>query len=51
VRTHTSDPIPYLLYDSTKKLGDNAGYSEAVGKENGILKEDGYKLMEYLLND
>jgi 2,3-bisphosphoglycerate-independent phosphoglycerate mutase len=51
VRTHTSDPIPYLLYDSTKKLGDNAGYSEAVGKENGILKEDGYKLMEYLLNN
>jgi len=50
VRTHTSDPIPYLLYDSTKKLGDNAGYSETVGKENGILKEDGYKLMEYLLN-
>jgi len=39
-----------LLYDSTKKLGDNAGYSETVGKENGILKEDGYKLMEYLLN-
>lgn len=51
VRTHTSDPIPYLLYDSTKKLGDNAGYSETVGKENGILKEDGYKLMEYLLNN
>ncbi len=51
VRTHTSSPIPYLLYDSTKQLGANASYSEAVGKESGILKEDGYKLMEYLLNN
>ncbi len=51
VRTHTSGPIPYLLYDSTKELGNNSGYDECVGEENGIMKKHGYQLMDYLLSD
>ena len=50
VRTHTNGPIPYLLYDSTKKMGDNTVYSEKVAKESGSMQADGYKLMDYLLN-
>lgn len=49
VRTHTDGPIPYLLYDSTKQLGSNAGYDECVGEESGIMKKNGHQLMEYLL--
>lgn len=51
VRTHTSGPIPYLLYDSTKELGNNTGYDECIGEASGIMKENGYQLMNYLLND
>ena len=51
VRTHTSGPIPYLLYDSTKKLGNNSGYDECVAVESGIMKQNGYQLMDYLLSD
>lgn len=50
VRTHTNGPIPYLLYDSTNKMGDNTVYNEAVAKESGNIQENGYKLMDYLLN-
>lgn len=51
VRTHTSGPIPYLLYDSTKELGNHSGYDECVAVESDIMKENGYQLMDYLLSD
>ena len=50
-RTHTSEPIPYLLYDSTKVLGENKSYSEKEAAKGGILKQDGYRLMDYLLEN
>lgn len=51
VRTHTSGPIPYLLYDSTKQLGNNSGYDECIAKASGIMKKNGYQLMDYLLSE
>lgn len=51
VRTHTSEPIPYLLYDSTKELGNNEGYDECVAETSGIINKNGYQLMDYLLHD
>lgn len=51
VRTHTSGPIPYLLYDSTKELGNNSEYDECIAQASGIMKKNGYQLMDYLLND
>ncbi|MDD3362527.1 MAG: cofactor-independent phosphoglycerate mutase [Hespellia sp.] len=50
-RTHTSDPIPYLLYDSTKEISGCDNYSEKTAKENGIFCEEGYTLMYHLLED
>ena len=49
VRTHTAEPVPYMLYDSRKKLGSQEMYSESVAAENGILWEQGYQLIDYLL--
>ena len=49
VRTHTAEPVPYLLYDSRKKLGYQDMYSEAVAAANGIVWENGYQLIDYLL--
>ena len=49
MRTHTSDPIPYMLYDSTADYGSGRLYTEADAKEGGILIEEGYKLMDHFL--
>ena len=49
-RTHTSDSIPYLLYDSTKNLGGKASeYNEAAAAATGDLVEKGYQLIDKLL--
>ena len=50
VRTHTAEPIPYVLYDSQKQLGQNDGYYEAIAKKNKIVREEGYRLIDELLN-
>ena len=46
VRTHTSDPGPYLLYDSTKAAEGSGTYSEKTGKQSG--KIDVYKRQSIL---
>ena len=50
-RTHTSDPIPYLLYDSTKAeiKQVNAQYNEKHAAQSGIMVSEGYRLIERLL--
>lgn len=51
IRTHTDEPIPYMLYDSTKTLGKepHLPYSEENGKTSGLFEENGYQLIEKLL--
>lgn len=49
IRTHTGDPVPYLLYDSTKKLGSGKLYNEKEAQESGIMREEGYRIMDVLL--
>ena len=49
VRTHTSDPVPYLLYDSTKAEEGSGTYSEKTGKQSGKMLEEGYRLIDHLL--
>ena len=48
LRTHTSNPVPYLLYDSTKELNEGRLYSEKEGKASKRLIESGYTLIEKL---
>ena len=48
-RTHTPDPVPYLLYDSTKKSGCGRAYSERAGRESGIFEPEGHKLLNRFL--
>ena len=51
LKTHVSDPVPYLIYDSTSKKETGKNYTEKSAKETGIYIEDGYKLMAHFLND
>ena len=48
VRTHTSDPIPYLLYDSEKELRRIGAYNERETEISGTLVEQGYELIARL---
>ncbi len=49
VRTHTSDPVPYLLYDSTKAEEGSGTYCEKTGRKSGKMLEEGYRLIDHLL--
>lgn len=49
VRTHTSNPVPYLLYDSAAKKEETWKYNEAEAERSGNFFEKGYEMMEYLL--
>jgi len=51
VRTHTSDPIPYLLYDSEKELRRIGAYNEREARISGILVEQGYELIQKLFEN
>ena len=49
IRTHSSDPVPYVLYDSTRQNKKIAHYTEAEARETGIFLPHGYELMAKLL--
>lgn len=49
VRTHTGDPVPYLLYDSTRKTEGRESYSERTAAETGIFEKCGHRLLSHLL--
>ncbi len=46
-RTHDGDPVPFMIYDSTKDLGSGRTYTEANG-EQGPYVEPGTQLMGML---
>ena len=48
-RTHTSNPIPYMLYDSTKEREETYHYNEAEAEKTGTFVAEGYTLMSRLL--
>lgn len=51
VRTHTADPVPYLLYDSRKALGSAEAYSENTARRSGLVIEQGFKLIDRLFSE
>ena len=50
VRTHTSDPVPYMLYDSTDEKNESWNYNEKDAEASGNFLDEGYKMMEKLLS-
>lgn len=49
VRTHTSEPIPYLIYDSRKTLDGVHTYNEKEAAKSTCNWKDGYRLIDHLL--
>lgn len=50
LRTHTGDPVPYLLYDSTCQEKKIARYTEEEAAQTGNFEPNGCRLLEKLLN-
>lgn len=51
VRTHTSEPVPYLLYDSTKEQNNSWDYNEKAAKESGNYVADGHTIINHLFGE
>ena len=49
VKTHTSDPVPYIIYRSGKKVKGIESYTEKNAASTGIFLPHGYDLMSKLL--
>jgi 2,3-bisphosphoglycerate-independent phosphoglycerate mutase len=50
-RTHTSDPVPYLLYDSTAEKNNSWHYNEAEAKTSGNVVSEGYTIINKLFKN
>lgn len=51
LRTHTSDPVPFMLYDSTKKKASHLWlYNEKDAAASGVDIPSGTALMEHFLS-
>lgn len=50
-RTHTSEPVPYLLYDSTRRMEGAASYDEETAAASGRNWPEGYKLIGHLIQE
>lgn len=48
-RTHTADPVPYMIYDSTVDLGQGLLYTEKDAEQSENREAEGYRLIEKLL--
>ena len=49
LRTHTMDPVPFFIYDSTKDTEGVTTFDEDNAKATGTYLKDGYRLMELLV--
>ncbi|MBD5137507.1 MAG: cofactor-independent phosphoglycerate mutase [Lachnospiraceae bacterium] len=50
VRTHTSDPVPYMLYDSTNERTEEWDYNEKCAKASGNYVAEGHKMINHLFS-
>ena len=48
-RTHTGDPVPYILYDSTCQRKMIRRYNENEARATGIFEAEGHTMMQRLL--
>ena len=49
LRTHTGEPVPYVLYDSTQQMRKIAHYGETEASATGIFVPQGHKLLTRFL--
>jgi signal peptidase I len=50
IRTHSSDPVPFMLYDSKKEHSGVVGFDEQSARNTGIVVEHGHNLLDSVIN-
>lgn len=53
LRTHTAEPVPFVLFDSrVKRENKGVAYDESITERNDIMVfEEGYRLMDYFIKE
>ena len=52
IRTHSSNPVPFMIYDSRKDLNKEWNYNEKDASASGnIVIEEGYRLIDRLIGE
>jgi 2,3-bisphosphoglycerate-independent phosphoglycerate mutase len=53
IRTHTEEPVPFVVYDSRRKIrNQGVSYDESIaGRKDGMTFEEGHRLMDYLIRE
>lgn len=51
VRTHTSEPTPFLLYGKELKTNGSKRFTEAEAKKSGLEIDQGYKIMNTIIKE
>ncbi len=51
IRTHNSDPVPFILYDSRRQARKIARYNEKEAAATGVFEPKGHLLMNRLLQE
>jgi 2,3-bisphosphoglycerate-independent phosphoglycerate mutase len=50
LKTHTDEPVPFVIYDSTqKRLSGKGGFNEEAATASGLMIDEGYQLIERLV--
>lgn len=50
IRTHSGNPVPYMIYDSTKVQDGCDRYNEKTGASTGIFRASGPELMDHFFS-
>lgn len=49
IRTHSSDPVPYVLYKKGNGAERTVRYTEQDAKSTGVLMQEGYRLIDEMV--
>lgn len=50
LRTHTGEPVPYLLFDSTRQEKKIAKFTEEEAAQTGNFQPEGFRLLDQLIH-
>ena len=48
VRTHTAEPVPYMIYDSERELNGCAAFTEKTAKATGKLFDNSFDILPHM---
>ncbi|MDP4091613.1 MAG: cofactor-independent phosphoglycerate mutase [Bacillota bacterium] len=51
LRTHTSEPVPFMIYDSTDVRNNTCSFDEEGAVLSGLRFDEGYRLMDYFIGE